>query len=436
MKRILLSSMVVSLLASQAGIALASGEARAGERPLRGAWFDEARYGVFIHFGAYAVAARGEWVKNRERIPNDEYAERYCRRFKAEKLDCADWAKKFRKWGFKYAVLTARHHDGYAMWNSKVNPFNCVKVGGAPDVVGEYVKAMRAAGLKVGLYYSPANWSHPDYPGPFFRDWPGERDWKDEAARQRFVAYYRAEMKELLDNYGPIDYLWFDGCIPGNIDGAETLKWLRADYPEMMVNNRLADGYDIKVCEQTINPPKDVKQRWEACMTLNDSWGFRAGDDHWKDAKSVIRILGGCAKAGGNLLLNVGPKADGTIPEESCRILDEVGEWLEANRAAVSSSERHPFSWNNMASQITARGNKVYLYFINRPQETFTWAELGNRCLAAKWLDDGTRVAFEQKGARLFLKGLVWKGPCRVLELTLDGAPKAGVAQTTFWIPE
>ena len=403
--------------------------------PRRGEWFDEARYGVFIHFGAYAVAGRGEWVKNRERIPNDEYAETYCRPFRIEKLDCADWARKFKKWGFKYAVLTARHHDGYAMWDSKVNPFNCVKVGGAPDVVGEYVKHMRAAGLKVGLYYSPANWSHPDYPGAFFRDWPDEKDWRDDASRLRFVAYYRAELKELLDNYGPVDYLWFDGCGPEDLCGVETLAWLRRDYPAMMVNNRLACGYDIMVCEQAINPPRDPEQRWESCMTLNDNWGYHAGDAHWKDPQDVIRLLGKCAASGGNLLLNVGPKPDGTIPEESCRILDTVGEWLAANRAAIALSERHPFGWNVTASPITVRGNKVYLHFIARPPETFTWAELGNRCIAAKWLDDGTPVAFEQKGPRLFLKGLVWKGPCRVLELTLDGAPKAAVSQTTFWIP-
>lgn len=402
----------------------------------RGAWFDESRYGVFIHYGAYSVAARGEWVRNRERLSEEEYSERYARNFKAERLDCADWARKFRKWGFGYAVLTARHHDGYAMWDSKVNPFNCVKVGGAPDVVGQYVEAMRAGGLKVGLYYSPANWAHPDYPGPFFRDWPGTGDWKGEDARRRFVAYYRAELAELLANYGPIDYLWFDGCIPENIDGDETMEWLRRDYPAMLVNNRLGKGYDVKVCEQCVNPPKDPAQRWEACMTLNGNWGWHAGDAMWKRPAEVIDLLGRCAASGGNLLLNVGPKADGTIPDESERILGEVGEWLAANRRAFSLSERHPFSWNNTAAPVTARGSSVFLTFLRDPKGSFRWAELANRCLAAKWVDDGSPVEFEQRDGILLLKGLSWRAPGRVVELSVEGRPETLCPQTTFWIPE
>jgi len=415
-----------------AGAVLLTGAAWAADAT----WMDEARYGVFIHYGAYAVAARGEWVKNREKISNEEYTETCCRKFKAEKLDCADWARKFKKWGFKYAVLTSRHHDGYAMWDSKVNPYNCVKVGGAPDVVGCYVKAMRAEGLKVGLYYSPANWSHPDYPGPFFRDWPGEKDWKDEAARQRFIAYYRAELKELLDTYGPIDYLWFDGCIPGNIDGAETLKGLRRDYPNMLVNNRLAEGYDIKVCEQTINPPKDPKQRWEACMTLNGNWGWHAGDHMWKQPCDVIDLLGKCAASGGNLLLNVGPKADGIIPAESECILGEVGVFLEKNRTAFENTVRHPFTWNNTGAPIMTKGNRIYITFLRDPQGRFRWAELKNKCLAAKWVDTQEPIAFEQKDGRLVLKDLVWQAPARIVELTVEGTPETLNRQTTFWIPE
>ena len=402
----------------------------------RGWWFDRARYGVFIHYGAYSVAARGEWVKNREKLSNGEYTELYAKNFKAGKLDCAAWARKFRAWGFGYAVLTARHHDGYAMWNSKVNPYNCVNIGGAPDVVGEYVGAMRAEGLKVGLYYSPASWSHPDYPGPFFRDWPGEKDWKSEEARRRFIAWYRAELKELLDGYGPIDYLWFDGCIPENIDGGETLAWLRRDYPAMMVNNRLADGYDVKVCEQTINPPKDGSVRWEACMTLNGNWGWHAGDTMWKTPVQVIDLLGRCAAKGGNLLLNVGPKADGTIPLESEEILGAVGEWLAQNKTAYTSTVRNPFTWNNTGSPITVKGDKIYITFLRDPKGSFRWAELANACLSAKWVDDGTPVEFEQRDGLLFLKNLVWRAPGRIVELTVAGCPQTLSPQTTFWIPE
>lgn len=190
-------------------------------------WFQEARYGLFIHWGAYSQAARGEWVMNRERIPLEEYRNCYVKSFKAEHYDPADWMKKALRWGMKYAVLTTRHHDGFALWDSKLNPFNAVNLGPGRDLVAPYVKAVREAGLKVGLYYSPASWTHPDYPGAYFRDWPGEKDWKSEAHRRRFIEYYRAELKELMTGYGKIDYLWFDGCIPENIDGGETIAMLR-----------------------------------------------------------------------------------------------------------------------------------------------------------------------------------------------------------------
>ncbi len=398
-------------------------------------WFNERRYGLFIHWGPYSVAGRGEWIKNRELIPDDEYTELYVKNFRAEKFDPDKWMEYARKWGFGYAVLTSRHHDGFALWDSKVNPYNSVQLGPKRDIVAEYLSAVRKAGLKAGLYYSPANWSHPDYPGYHFRDWPGEGDWKSEECRQRFIEYYRAELKELLTNYGKIDYLWFDGCIPENIDGEETIKMIRLLQPEILINNRLGVPYDVKVCEQTVNPPKE-QTLWEACMTLNQNWGYHAGDHRWKTPEDVIHLLLQCAQDGGNLLLNIAPESDGTIPAESIKILDEAGKWLSGSREAVENTERHGFSWNCTGRPITVKKGKIYLHFILDPGETFCWGELASPVNCAYWLDSGETVKFEQRGERLFLHGLKHHPPCRTLVLEVRGEMKANFKQTTFWIPE
>ena len=402
------------------------------------AWFNECRYGMFIHWGAYSVAGGGEWIMNREMIPKDEYTEKYVNNWHAENYRPEEWAELAKQSGMGYMVLTTRHHDGLALWDSTVNDWNTANLGPKKDLVELYVKACRDAGLKVGLYYSPAAWTHPDYPGAFFRDWPGADDWKDEDSRQRFIEYYRCELRELLTNYGKIDYLWFDGCIPDNIDGDETLKMLKEIQPEIMFNNRLGEPYDIKCSEQTINPAKEG-QDWEACMTLNGNWGYHAGDSRWKDATSVVEMLLTCAKDGGNLLLNIGPYADGTIPEQSVKILKEAGEWIACNRESISNSDRHPFSWNCTARPITVKGNKVYLHFINDPKGEFCWAEIKNKVLSAKLLCNGAPISFEQKGNRLFLTDIpspLPDTPATTVVLEVEGKPEALTEQTTFWIPE
>lgn len=401
------------------------------------AWFNEARYGLFIHWGAYSVAARGEWVRNRERIPQEEYSRLYAENFRAENYDPAAWAALAKEAGVGYVVLTTRHHDGFALWPTRQGEFHAGKIGPKRDLVGPFVEAVRAAGLKVGLYYSPADWSHPDYPGPFFRDWPNEKDWASPEARERFIAYYRAQLVELMSDYGKIDYLWFDGCIPDDLQRREVNEELLRLQPQLLINERNGPPSHVKVSEQAIRAPKDKTALWEACMTLNDNWGWHAGDHHWKNAYEVVKMLCETAKDGGNLLLNVGPKPDGTIPAESVRILREAGEWLRRNREAIVNSERCPFSWNNWG-RITVKGSRLYLHIRNGTGPELCWAELKNKVLSARWLRDGAPVAFEQTGERLFLRGLPVPLPdplANTLVLEVEGKPEALTAQTSFWIP-
>jgi len=402
----------------------------------RVSWFHEARYGMFIHWGAYSVAARGEWVANRERIPLDEYTSRYAENFRAERYDPAAWAALAKKAGMHYAVLTTRHHDGFALWPTRTGDFHAGLIGPKRDLVGPFIEAFRQAGLRVGLYYSPAAWFHPDYPGAYFRDWPENGDWGSEEARERFIAFYRAQLVELMTDYGKIDCLWYDGCFPDNLRSRQVNEELLRLQPDLLINERNGEPFHIKISEQAIKPAaKGVA--WEACMTLNDNWGYHAGDTNWKSARQVVQMLTETASKAGNLLLNVGPKADGTIPSESEHILCAVGAWLERNGEAIYCSDRSPYPWANWG-RITTRGNTVYLHIWNGTGDELCFAEIGNRVRSVRMLDGGQAISFEQKGDRLFLRGLpvpLCDPLATTIAVELEGQPEARTPQTTFWIP-
>lgn len=399
-------------------------------------WFNEARYGMFIHWGAYSVAARGEWVANRERLPQEEYTRLYADHFRAGRYDPAEWAELAKEAGMRYAVLTTRHHDGFALWPTETSEFHAGNIGPKRDLVGPFVEAFRRAGLRVGFYYSPAHWFHPDYPGACFRDWPGVNDWRDDEARRRFIAFYRAQLVELMTGYGKIDYLWFDGCIPDNLQSRAVNEEMLRLQPDMLINERNGEPSHVHICEQAIRPGKPGKL-WEACMTLNDNWGHHAGDTNWKSPRHVIQMLTETASKAGNLLLNVGPKADGTIPEESANILREAGGWLRRNGESIYDSSRSPFTWNNWG-RVTTRGNNVYLHIWNSTGPELCFAELKNRVLSARLLDGGDSIAFEQNHDRLYLRGLPVppRDPlATTIVLEVEGAPEPLTEQTSFWIP-
>jgi len=395
-------------------------------------WFHKARYGMFIHWGAYSVAGRGEWARNRERIPQEEYVGEYVNRFKAERYDPRAWARLARAAGMKYIVLTTRHHDGFCLWDSAVSDFNAARLGPKRDLLRPFVEAVRAEGLRVGFYYSVADWHHPDYPDPYARDWP--TGWTDEAQRQRFVDYYIAQLRELLTGYGQVDLLWYDGCIPQPLDGRRANELARKLQPDILINERNGEPFELRCSEQSLNAKEGP---WEACLTLNDNWGYHAGDTHWKTGQDVVRMLTTTARSGGNLLLNIGPRADGTVPEESVRALTDAGQWLARNGEFLPQSERVPFGWNN-CSTLTMRGQTVYVHFFASPGETFCLAEIANRVRAARFVDGGQSIRFEQCGPRLFLHGLPCPLPgpiATTVAIDLEGPPRALRPQETSWLP-
>ncbi|MDR1059914.1 MAG: alpha-L-fucosidase [Clostridiales bacterium] len=395
-------------------------------------WFKNARFGMFIHYGPYSVAARGEWAYNRERIGAEEYFEKYAKNFKAENCHPKEWARLAKDAGVKYTALTARHHDGFCLWGTKTTDFNAVACGPRKDLVAEYLAAVREAGLKAGLYYSVADWRHPDYPGAYSRDWP--LAWEGEDKRKRFVAFYTEQIRELMTNYGQIDVFWFDGCFPQPLDGEKAIAMIRSLQPGIMINNRNGRPYDFLNSEQAVVPARDGGM-WEAGLTLNDSWGYNAGDDNYKSARDVVKLLLQTAQDGGNLTINVSPAGDGAIPERAAATLREVGEWLRINGEAVYGSERSPFSWGH-SHIITVKGERVYINLHKKMTELCV-AEIKNPVKRVCLLKNGADCQFSQTaGGQLTISGLPETDD---LALTIvcetEGKPEPLVPQTTFWIP-
>lgn len=400
----------------------------------RSDWFNEARFGMFVHWGPYSVAGRGEWVMNREHIDHDSYIDKYVRSWSALNYDPGEWASVAKAAGMKYVVLTTRHHDGFALWETKTTPCNAAKMGPRRDLVKPFVEAVRAAGLKVGLYYSVADWSHPDYPGAHYRDWPESNDWKDDAARERFIVYYQEQVRELMTGYGKIDILWYDGCMPGPLEGEQCNSMVRALQPDILINERNGGPFDFRISEQAIKPKEGF---WESCITLNRNWGWHSGDNHWKPSTEVLELLIQAASGGGNLLVNVGPMADGKLPEKSVEILVDCGLWLNFNRESISNSERHGFTWNNTCL-VTQINDRVFLHFINQPGKDFCWSELRNRVTGVRMLSTGTPVKWEQKDGQLHLSDLpvpLSNHPITTVEVQVEGRPEPVAEQKNFWIP-
>ncbi len=295
--------------------------AEQADRARRMAWWHEARFGMFVHFGLYSILGRHEWVQNNEQIPQDEY-DLLADRFDPEPNCPRAWAKLARKAGMKYMILTTKHHDGYCLWDTATTDFNAVQRGPGRDLIAEYVKACRAEGLKVGFYFSLMDWRHPD----------GLRCKKSEPARKRFIAYTHEQVRELMCNYGQVDILWYDGDYPLEAPAWESVKlnkMVRKLQPDIIINNRSRVPEDYRTPEEEIDETPEGRA-WEACMTFNGSWGWSdMADAEWLTARDVVKMLRKCVYGGGNLLLNIGPKPDGSPGQQATERLTAVGKWMK-----------------------------------------------------------------------------------------------------------
>src|SRR6201999_2927727 len=295
----------------------ATDEMQERTRAQRMQWWHAARFGMFIHFGVYSTIGRHEWVMEDEAWPIGPYTAHAANFHPGPNCPRA-WAKLAKAAGMKYMVMTTKHHEGFCNFDTKLTNYCAPKHGPGRDLVREYVEAARAEGLRVGLYYSLMDWHHPD--------WRLAK--QDEAARKRFIQYTHGQIRELMSNYGKIDILWYDMAVPLDARGWESEKMNQMVLelqPDIIVNNRNLLTGDFSTPEQSTQA---AKGDWESCMTMNDSWGYVTGDNNWKTPHHLIQNLVECARDGGNYLLNIGPKADGSVPEPSVRILGEVGQWL------------------------------------------------------------------------------------------------------------
>jgi alpha-L-fucosidase len=384
------------------------------DRDRREQWWHQARFGMFIHFGLYSVLGRHEWAMENEGIPVAEY-EQLAKQFNPKPHAARAWARLAKTAGMKYMVMTTKHHEGFCLFNTKLTDYCAPKQAAGRDLVAEYVEAARGEGMHVGFYYSLMDWHHPD----------GARCATDEAARRRFVDYTHGLVRELCTNYGKLDILWYDVNWPLSPEGWESVKMnemVRKLQPDILINNRSGIPEDFTTPEQHIQA---FSQPWEACMTMNDSWGYQRADDDWKSPKTIVRNLLTCTRDGGNYLLNIGPKGDGSIPEPSVEILTAVGKWMDNHGDLIHKADRCQMKRSDFAL-FTRQGNTLYMHVYFWPGSTVALGGLQQKVLSAKLYPTGQPVKFEQEQWRVRFMGLPEAAPdpiATVLQVECDGEP-------------
>ena len=385
----------------------------------RMAWYTEARFGMFIHWGLYAIPARGEWVRSVEKIPSDVY-DRYADEFDPKHCDIRQWVRAAKTAGMKYAILTAKHHDGFCLFDTAYTDFKSTNTAAGRDFVREFVEACREYGLRVGLYFSVIDWRHPDFPHYGDKNHPMRADpaYSNESRDfDRYLEFMHGQVRELCSNYGKLDILWFDFSydhLRGEAwKATKLIEMVRSLQPDVIIDNRLevsGEGFgSLAECKPTpyhgdfvspeqIIPPRGLRDAqgapliWESCVTMNNHWGYHATDHYFKPASMLIRKLVECVSKGGNMLLNVGPDAQGRIPEKSLEILAQIGAWMEKNSESiygcgVAGLEKPEYG------RITRKGNKLYIHIFDNtlgPLPLFGIEK--DRIAAIRRLADGSEV--------------------------------------------
>ena len=377
-------------------------------RDKRMEWWRDARFGMFVHYGLYSQLGTHEWSMSLGNYEIEEY-EKLADTFGYVKGSAKKWAQLAKSAGMKYVVLTTRHHEGLSLWDSKVNPYNSVNYGPKIDIVREFVDACREQDLKIGFYSSLMDWHHPD-------------SWKcafDSEARKRFTDYIKELNRELMTNYGKIDILWYDvPCPMESWEGWNSLelnKMVRSIQPDIIINNRSRMDEDFGTPEEHIEP---MESDWEACMTFNGlSWGYldeKQTLPYSYSPNQILRMLAKVTCNGGNLLLNVGPRPDGSLPSDAIGPLEKVGGWLSKNGEAVyGKMEKSGHVWLSGVCDITLKDKNLYAWDYIWPSNGML--RLGGivegSVVKASLLSDGTDVDFEQVGQYIILKNLAKENP-------------------------
>lgn len=345
------------------------------------AWWREARLGMFIHFGLYSIAADdwpgvphgrySEWLMSRG-VPHEEYRRELTARFNPRAYDPSAWAALAREAGMEYVVFTTKHHDGFSLWDSRATDYDAVdNTPYRRDLVAPFADAMRAAGLRVGFYYAILDWYHPDYV-PRRKD----NDSRPPAGPEvfgKYLDFVEQQIRELLTGYGRVDVLWWDGGWEhsGEEQRAARLNGLAYTLqPGILLGDRNGLPGDFATLEQKLPDPVPDRD-WETCLTINGSWGFHRLDTHWKTTGELLKFMSGVATGGGNLMLNVGPDADGRIPEPEVQRLREIGQWMKGHATAIRGTSRWPLPggtpWGGGTARLHPDGTGTLYVHVHEP---------------------------------------------------------------------
>ena len=364
------------------------------QRDARMNWWRDARFGMFIHFGLYAVPAgewkgetrHAEWIRETAHIPVKEY-EKFLSQFNPDKFNADEWARMAKDAGMQYVVITSKHHDGFCLFDSAQTDWDVMSTPFKRDIMKEFSEAVRKQGLTMCWYHSIMDWHHPDYLPR--RSWEKADRPEDGADFDRYVAYMKAQLKELLTHYGKIGVLWFDGEWENTWTherGIDLYNYVRSLQPDIIINNRvdvLRDGMggmskdsravgDYGTPEQEIPATGTPGVDWETCMTMNGNWGFNKADKNFKSTRQMIQMLADIASKGGNFLLNIGPRPDGTFPPESVERLKEIGAWMKVNGEAIHGTQASPFKslpWGRCTRKAAKGDTILYLHVFDWPAD-------------------------------------------------------------------
>lgn len=399
--------------------------ARQQNQEIHHEWFNDAKFGMFIHWGIYSVLGRGEQVLLREHLDPNEYAKNAFL-FTAEKFSAEEWVSVAASSGVKYMVLTSKHHDGFCLFNTETTDYNSFKTGAKRDIVSEFMQACKKHGIKAGLYYSLADWRFTEY-------FQGPQVNPDRFSR--FIEYVHTQVEELCSNYGELSLLWFDGDWPYDADRWQSVRlveMIKKLQPNIIINNRLPkpkEGGDWGyLTPEGYIGAGSQDQMVESCLTSGRYWwGYLKGEKFWKQPAEIIASLVNALDGGGNFLFNIGPKPDGTFPDQFVDSLKEVGKWIRANGKAIYGSNAGIVDVSTLGFMATKPG-LIYLFILYWPGDEAHIAGIRSKVVSVEFVATREKISFCQENEHVFLKGLRGNDQdpyCTVIEMIVDGELEA-----------
>lgn len=418
------------------------------------AWWQEARFGMFIHWGLYAMPARHEWIRNYEKITNEEY-QKYFDRFDPDMYEPAEWARTARAAGMKYVVFTAKHHDGFCMWDSRHTDYKVTNTPCGRDLLRELLEAFRAEEIRTGLYYSLIDWHHPEFPVDDYhplREVEAENEKNKKRDIRKYAEYMRNQVTELLTEYGKIDIIWFDFSYPQAKRGKGHKDWeseklvrlVRKLQPDILIDDRLdlPGSGDFRSPEQYV-PSNGIRNDrgelvlWEGCQTFSGSWGYHRDESSWKSNRMLIEILIQHVSRGGNLLMNVGPTARGYLDHRAVSALQGYAGWMKYHSRSIYGCTLAPSEFTepeNCRYTYNPETNRLYLHLLVWPFKFIHLPNLAGRVEYVQLLTDGSEIFFRDSSTSVHMNE---QAPENAVSLTLPPVrPNAEIPVIEIFLKE